>query len=409
MGGNIDSMCSCEKKNILKMKDSEILKDFQEDNSQLNNHKSQSRSKYSKYSLQNSGKITQFISPDKMDENDEENNLYNSVKNTIPSNNALLNKSVIQNISLFIESPIESIQISNNNYSEIIKDDNKEKEKYCQISKIEENKSDKKILYNNSSKNSLNEFIKIFKNDSLINNKGKNKLKLNGEGILKINNGKTIEGSSINQKLNGFSRFIDKDGTIYEGVFENGELNGIGKIIKMKENNNDKSINHTLKEENQIIYTGNIKNFKKEGFGREECFDYIYEGNFHNNMKNGKGEIKMIKSGDNYEGEFVNDKITGYGKYIWDNHHQYIGYFLDGEMNGKGKYKWPDGSEYEGEYVNNKREGKGKFKWNSGAFFEGNFHNGKPDGNGIFFKQGSTYNAEFKDGHLKIHRKIILN
>jgi hypothetical protein len=136
MGGNIDSMCSCEKKNILKMKDSEILKDFQEDNSQLNNHKSQSRSKYSKYSLQNSGKITQFISPDKMDENDEENNLYNSVKNTIPSNNALLNKSVIQNISLFIESPIESIQISNNNYSEIIKDDNKEKEKYCQISKI---------------------------------------------------------------------------------------------------------------------------------------------------------------------------------------------------------------------------------------------------------------------------------
>ena len=123
-------------------------------------------------------------------------------------------------------------------------------------------------------------------------------------------------------------------------------------------------------------------------------------------MKNGKGEIKMIKSGDNYEGEFVNDKITGYGKYIWDNHHQYIGYFVNGEMNGKGKYKWPDGSEYEGEYVNNKREGKGKFKWNSGAFFEGNFHNGKPDGKGIFFKQGSTYNAEFKDGHLKIHRKI---
>ena len=41
--------------------------------------------------------------------------------------------------------------------------------------------------------------------------------------------------------------------------------------------------------------------------------------------------------------------------------------------------------------------------------FEGNFHNGKPDGKGIFFKKGSTYNAEFKDGHLKIHRKIILN
>ena len=399
-------MCSCEEKNILKLKNSEISKDFQEDNSQPDNLKFQSRNKYSKYSLQNSGKITQFISPDKMDENDEENNLFNSVKNAVPSNNVVLNKNGIQNISLLIESPIESIQIGNNNYSEIIKDDNKVDQKFCQISKIEENKSDKKILYNNSSRNSLNKFIEIFKNDSLLNNNVKNKFELNGEGILKLNNGKSIEGKLINKKLNGFSRFIDEDGTIYEGVFENGELKGIGKIIKMKENNNEKSINQTQKKEYQIIYTGNIKNFKKEGFGKEECFDYIYKGNFHNNMKNGKGEIKMIKSGDNYEGEFVNDKITGYGKYIWDNHHQYIGYFVNGEMNGKGKYKWPDGSEYEGEYVNNKREGKGKFKWNSGAFFEGNFHNGKPDGKGIFFKQGSTYNAEFKDGHLKIHRKI---
>ena len=405
MGGNIDSLCSCEKKNILNMKNSEILKDFQKDVSQTNNIKSQTRNKYSKYSFQISGKITQFISPDKMDENEEENNLFNTAKNINPLNNELLNKSDIQDFSIFTERPLESMKIDKNNYSAIIKDDNKESKNFCQISKIEENKSDNKVLYNKKSKKSLNEFIDIFKKETFVNKSNINKLEFTGEGQLKLNNGKTFEGNFINGQLNGFGRYIDENGTIYEGEFENGELKGTGKIIKNKENTNDKSINNTRKEENKIIYTGNIENFKKEGFGKEECIDYIYEGNFHNNMKNGKGKIKMKKIGDNYEGEFTNDKITGYGKYIWENEHQYIGYFIDGEMNGTGKYNWPDGSEYEGVYVNNKREGKGRFKWSNGVIFEGNFRNGKPVGAGILIKKGLKYNAEFDDGHLKIHKK----
>ena len=75
-------------------------------------------------------------------------------------------------------------------------------------------------------------------------------------------------------------------------------------------------MNSARKLINKITYTGNIQNFKREGFGNEICTEYIYEGNYHNDMRNGKGKIKFINTGDSYEGDFLNDKITGYGEYF---------------------------------------------------------------------------------------------
>ena len=429
MGGTFDSMCSCNNKNLSIMKNSEISREFQKDINSTNQSKSPSRNREYKNSLQ-FGKITQFITPSKIDENEEENILLNTAKNTIPSNNALSNRSNGLNNSEFIDIPL-TIQIENNNYSDIIQDDQKGETFFGQVSKIEENEIDKKNLFNRKSKNSLNQLIQVFNkeikgnNNNDNNNKDKslkincdgeqclfngdldNKYQLNGEGCLKFKNGKIIEGNFVNGKLNGFGKYTDENGNYYEGEFNNGELNGNGKIIKIKEYNNNKSLNSTQKILNKVIYNGNIINFKKEGLGKETCSDYIYEGNFKNDMKNGKGKINFINTGDFYEGEFTNDKITGFGKYIWANKHQYIGDFIDGEMNGKGKYKWPDGSEYEGEYVNNKREGKGKFKWSTGAIFEGIFHNGKPKGKGKMTYKGCSVNSEFKGGHLKVPKKEL--
>ena len=73
-------------------------------------------------------------------------------------------------------------------------------------------------------------------------------------------------------------------------------------------------------------------------------------------------------------------------------------------MNGKGKYTWPDGNEYEGEYINDKREGQGKFKWKNGDIFEGTFHDGKPNGKGIIINKGSKYKGEFVKGHFIIFK-----
>ena len=428
MGSAFDSMCSCEKKNVYIMGNSEIMKDFPKEASQTNQFKTISKSKELKSSLQNSSKITQFLSPNKIEDNEEENNLLNTAKNTNPSNNALSNGSNPQNNSFLINIPLESIQIENNNSNIIQEDKKNENNIFGQISLIEDNKTDKKALFNRESENSLSGMIKIFnkeaKNNSDIscnNNDKKEKTviidyngekciftgeiddnkQLRGEGILKFENGIKIEGNFLNWKLNGLGKYTDEEGNYYEGIFDHGILNGNGKIIKIKDNNKDKSLNSTKILINKIIYTGNIKNFKKEGFGKEVCAEYIYEGNFHNDMKDGKGKMEFINNGEFYEGEFFNDKITGYGHYIWPNKHEYIGDFKDGEMNGIGKYKWPDGSEYEGEYINNKREGKGIFKWSNGTIFEGQFHDGKPYGQGIITPKGKSFSSEFKNVHFK--------
>ena len=418
MGGTIDSMCSCEKNNLYKRENTEILREFPKEINQTIIIKSQSKNKELKNSFQNSGKITQFISPNKMEEVEEENNLLNTAKNTMPSNNAMSNRSNAQNNSIFFDIPLESIEDNNNN-SHIIQENKKNESLFGQMSKIEDNEIDTKILYTKKSKKSLRNLINVFNffniesklDDTNINiNKNKEKKLKNDcnednqylfKDNEKKNSLKKLNENISNKKLNGFCKYTDENGNYYEGIFNNGELNGNGKIIKIKENN-DKDINSTKQIINKITYKGNIKNFKKEGYGNEICNEYIYEGNFHNDMKNGKGKIKFIKTGDYYEGDFTDDKITGYGKYIWSNKHEYIGDFNEGEMNGKGIYKWPDGSEYEGEYINNKREGKGKFKWSNGAIFEGIFHDGKPDGKGIMNYKGNSFNSEFKKGHFKI-------
>ena len=48
-----------------------------------------------------------------------------------------------------------------------------------------------------------------------------------------------------------------------------------------------------------------------------------------------------FKKNDIYKGEFDNDLIIGYGKYIWkDNIKEYEGNFLNGKINGNGILKW---------------------------------------------------------------------
>lgn len=42
-----------------------------------------------------------------------------------------------------------------------------------------------------------------------------------------------------------------------------------------------------------------------------------------------------------------------------------------------------NGSKYEGEWVQDKREGKGKFTWNNGDTYEGDFKDDRRTGTGI--------------------------
>lgn len=103
---------------------------------------------------------------------------------------------------------------------------------------------------------------------------------------------------------------------------------------------------------------------------------------------------------DDYEGNFIDNCITGHGIYHWDNGDSFEGTFLNGKMHGRGLYKWPDGGEYEGEYIHNIKEGKGRFNWSNGKIYKGEFQGGKPHGCGIMLIEKDKFNVEFADGKL---------
>ena len=399
MGNNIQNICKnnsyCLKQEIKKIE----TNDLNDSTIKL------SKKKTPKF---NNFQITSVISESIIDQKKEDFD-----KKSIPLNQDF---SLDNNLSIITISVDEEKNNSEKSF---------EKEKLDDI-KLTKSSSNifKKTLFNKQSIRSLKQFKKIFtdkyeklkeeeeKEDEEIQNivityEGQlctfngeliNENPLEGKGLLKLNSGEILEGTFIEGKLNKYGKYIDINGTIFEGDFKNGKLEGKAKIIKFKDN----------KKIYKIKYFGDIKDFKKEGFGEEECDDYIYEGNFHNDMKEGNGRIEFKKLGDIYEGEFKNDKINGYGVYKWKNKSEYTGYFINGKINGKGKYKWPDGNEYEGIYVNGIREGIGKMKCNDGRIVNGVFKNGKPNGRGTIEYNGVKYAGIFKKGKFEKFEGNIL-
>ena len=234
------------------------------------------------------------------------------------------------------------------------------------------------------------------------------KINISGKGKINLKDGRTYEGTFVDGKLEGEGTYINNKGDIYIGGFIGGKLNGKGKIIQKRENinksnggNEQENINNKdNNDDNNLVYEGEIKDFKREGHGVEKCPEYVYEGNFHDDMKNGQGSIKYLKLGRKYEGEFKNNEITGYGYLIYENKQTYKGNLVDGKKEGKGKYIWPDGSEYEGEYKNDIREGEGSLKWANGLIFKGKFHNGRPEGKGKLYSKNSIKDVEYRKGKI---------
>lgn len=51
-----------------------------------------------------------------------------------------------------------------------------------------------------------------------------------------------------------------------------------------------------------------------------------------------------------YEGEYANDKKSGYGTYIWSSGNKYIGQYFDDLRHGYGEMYWSNGSFYKGQW-----------------------------------------------------------
>jgi hypothetical protein len=84
-----------------------------------------------------------------------------------------------------------------------------------------------------------------------------------------------------------------------------------------------------------------------------------------------------LTNGDVYEGDFVDNKYKGKGKYTSrEGCFVYEGDFVEGNQHGKGIRTYPDGKIFVGEYKDGNRI-KGKMTYPNGKVEEGNWDNDK--------------------------------
>ena len=88
-------------------------------------------------------------------------------------------------------------------------------------------------------------------------------------------------------------------------------------------------------------YEGEWKKFdgvvKRHGLGKFTTEQFTYEGEFSEDLFNGKGVLKY-QDGSYYDGEFSKGKICGKGEMLFPNGSRYDGQWYDGRMHGIGTF-----------------------------------------------------------------------
>ena len=70
----------------------------------------------------------------------------------------------------------------------------------------------------------------------------------------------------------------------------------------------------------------------------------ILQDKFKNDLRNGKGILYYSNGNIKYEGDFVDDKFEGNGKYIWQSGEYYIGQWKNNLPNEKGFVFYSNGN-----------------------------------------------------------------
>ena len=195
--------------------------------------------------------------------------------------------------------------------------------------------------------------------------------------------GFNIEGYNKNGfDINGYR----KDGFNIDGYDKNGKKRKI--IYKIKS---------FIHRENEAEYVSSLVDGKNWGYGKKEYENGIYKGEWLENIPNGYGDY--FKDGIKYEGFFINGKLSGHGKIVYDNGGKYIGAIKGNLYNGYGKYIGKNGFVYTGYWKDGVENGIGIATYGNGDKFVGEFVDGKKQGVGIYiWKDGETYEGAWENG-----------
>ena len=157
------------------------------------------------------------------------------------------------------------------------------------------------------------------------------------------------------------------------------EFKGKNYLEEVKSSHILKAIFYFINEKqklNLIIYN---KKFQKL-FGVDIKNYKILSGKYSTVKKNGngKGRVYILKTKRLiFEGEFLNGKKNGKGKeFNEDGNLEFEGEYLNGERNGQGKEYNNGKLKYEGKYSNGKSNRK-EYNKNNELIFEGEYYNGE--------------------------------
>lgn len=146
----------------------------------------------------------------------------------------------------------------------------------------------------------------------------------------------------------------------------------------------------------------------------------IFEGDFLDGTREGRGTYRYHKSGNKYQGDWSQNGKHGIGKMTYNGVGEYHGYWENGRRHGEGVFTYKNGDVYSGWWKYGQKTGYGTYvfketgmkmcgqwengvlntgKWiyPNGLYFEGKFANNKPQGAGTwFFKNGNSLEGTFE-------------
>ena len=183
---------------------------------------------------------------------------------------------------------------------------------------------------------------------------------------LLFEDGSLYTGSLLGDNLSGKGKYTSSNGTIYDGEIQNGKLVN-GKLIYTGEN-----VHGTIEYKNGYIsfldvewtngdvfksFKGNVQTGKiADG---NVTIEYLngdrYEGEIKNGLKHGKGKYYWA-IGASYDGNWENDKFSGYGTYCFANQNvaqSVYGKFFNGKLNGTYTLTASNGNTYSSMWKDN--------------------------------------------------------
>jgi len=126
--------------------------------------------------------------------------------------------------------------------------------------------------------------------------------------------------------------------------------------------------------------------------------DGVYEGEYVDGRKQGRGKFWYV-SGSVYEGSWMNDEKHGKGKETYNDGATYEGKFHEGCRHGPGVLTYANRDVYDGEWDMDVKHGYGTFRWSAGTVYEGEWESGVMHGTGTYyFADGCTYQGQYADG-----------